>query len=92
MTPPTTIYIKKKTIKKQQHENGRCTSSMCEQSLCKFEYEGMQTVGATDYTNTTAIWECSGSVVECLIRDRRARGSSLTGVTALWSLSKTHLC
>ena len=35
--------------------------------------------------------ERSGSVVECLIRDRRAAGSSLTGVTALWSLSKTHL-
>ena len=33
----------------------------------------------------------SGSVVECLTRDRRAVGSSLTGVTALWSLSKTHL-
>ena len=36
------------------------------------------------------IWE-NGSVVECLTRDRRAAGSSLTGVTALWSLSKTHL-
>ena len=35
--------------------------------------------------------ERSGSVVECLTRDRRAEGSSLTGVTALWSLSKTHL-
>ena len=32
-----------------------------------------------------------GSVVECLIRDRGAAGSSPTGVTALWSLSKTHL-
>ena len=30
-------------------------------------------------------------VVECLTRDRRAAGSSLNGVTALWSLSKTHL-
>ena len=37
------------------------------------------------------IWERSGSVVECLTRDRRAAGSSLTGVTVLWSLSKTHL-
>ena len=37
------------------------------------------------------VWERSGSVVECLTRDRRAAGSSLTGVTALWSLSKTHL-
>ena len=35
--------------------------------------------------------ERSGSVVECLARDRRAAGSSLPGVTALWSLSKTHL-
>ena len=35
--------------------------------------------------------ERSGSVVECLTRDRGAAGSSLTVVTALWSLSKTHL-
>ena len=35
--------------------------------------------------------ERSGSMVECLTRDRRVAGSSLTGVTALWSLSKTHL-
>ena len=35
--------------------------------------------------------ERSGSVVECLTLDRRAMGSSLTGVTPLWSLSKTHL-
>ena len=34
------------------------------------------------------MWERSGSVVECLTRDRGAAGSSLTGVTALWSLSK----
>ena len=36
-------------------------------------------------------WERSDAVVECFTRDRRAAGSSLTGVTALWSLSKTHL-
>ena len=30
-----------------------------------------------------SIWERSGSVVECLTRDRGAAGSSLTGVTAL---------
>ena len=35
--------------------------------------------------------ECSGSVSECLTRDREAAGSSLTGVTAFKSLSKTHL-
>ena len=35
--------------------------------------------------------EPSGSVVECLTRNRRAAGSSLTDVTALLSLSKTHL-
>ena len=39
----------------------------------------------------TSFRERSGSVVECLTRDRRAAGSSLTSVTALWSLSKTHL-
>ena len=32
-----------------------------------------------------------GSVVECLTRDHGVAVSSLTGVTALWSLSKTHL-
>ena len=42
-------------------------------------------------TTPTIFRERSGSVVECLTRDRRAAGSSLTGVTALWSLSKTHL-
>ena len=35
--------------------------------------------------------ERSGSVVEYLTRDREAAGSSLTGLTALWSLTKTHL-
>ena len=35
--------------------------------------------------------ERSGSVVECLTHDQRVAGSSLTGVTALWSLSKIHL-
>ena len=35
--------------------------------------------------------ERSGSVVECLTRDRGAAGLSFTGVTVLWSLSKTHL-
>ena len=37
------------------------------------------------------IREPSGSVVEFLTRDRGAPGSSLTGVTMLGSLSKTHL-
>ena len=31
------------------------------------------------------------SVVECLTQDQGAAGSSLTGVSALWSLGKTHL-
>ena len=41
--------------------------------------------------STLSSRERGGSVVECLTRDRRAAGSSLTGVTALWSLSETHL-
>ena len=36
------------------------------------------------------IGERSGSVVECLTRDRGAAGSSLTGITALWSLSNIY--
>ena len=37
------------------------------------------------------LWERSGSVVDCLTRDQGATGSSITGVTALWSLSKTQI-
>ena len=36
-------------------------------------------------------WEHSGSMVECLTREGGAADGILTGVTALWSLSKTHL-
>ena len=42
-------------------------------------------------SNGISLLELCGSVVECLTRDRRAVGLSLTGVTAMWSLSKTHL-
>ena len=41
--------------------------------------------------STKFSWERNGSVVECLTRDQEAEGSSLNGVTALWSLSKTYL-
>ena len=40
------------------------------------------------HLNKQVLWEGSGSVVECLTRDREATGSS---VTALLFLSKTHL-
>ena len=48
------------------------------------------------FTNGSAsiihnIRERIGSVLECLTRDHEAAGSSLNDVTALWSLSKTHL-
>ena len=39
----------------------------------------------------TFILALGSTVVECLTRDWRATGLSLTGVTVLWSLSKTHL-
>ena len=38
-----------------------------------------------------SIRERSSAVEECSTGDRGAAGSSLTGITALWSLSKTHL-
>ena len=41
--------------------------------------------------STTILGGASGSVVECLTRDQEAAGLSLTGVTALWSLSMTNL-
>ena len=41
--------------------------------------------------NKFFLWESSDSVVECLTRDRGTGDSSLTSVTTLWSLSKTHL-
>ena len=46
---------------------------------------------AIQMTNMSTCRECSGSLVECLTRDCEAAGSSLYSVTALWSLSKTHL-
>ena len=48
-------------------------------------------VKLTDQKYTFSDRERSGSVVECLSRDRGAVGWSLTGITVLWSLSKTHL-
>ena len=51
----------------------------------------MLVIKGGSHTKASKKWERSGSVVECLTRDRRAAGSSLTGVTVLWSLSKTHL-
>ena len=48
------------------------------------------TLFASILNSSVTLGERSGSVVECLTRDRRVAGSSLT-VTALWSLSKTHL-
>ena len=57
-----------------------------------FSYFSTKTyVVGTQKNRLNKTGERSGSVVECLTRDRRAAGSSLTGVTALWSLSKTHL-
>ena len=41
--------------------------------------------------NLTIFYQTGSAVVECLTQDREAMGSSLTGLTALWSLSKTHL-
>ena len=45
----------------------------------------------TSVHNAISSWERSGSVEECFTRDQEAAGSSLTGGTVLWSLSKTHL-
>ena len=61
-------------------------------SLLK-QSNGLQVLDKRVRATSTYIpkWERSGLVVECLTREREAAGPSLTGVTALWSLSKTHL-
>ena len=56
-----------------------------------FHRDGISNLFQHCQSSTSKSRERSGSVVECLTRDRRVAGSSLTGVTALWSLSKTHL-
>ena len=45
-----------------------------------------------DHQSSVTYIQRSGSVVECLTPDRGATGSSLTGVPALWSVSKTRHC
>ena len=60
--------------------------------VCLFDLILYVPVNIFSYVGTRLLArERSGSVVECLTRDRGAAGSSFTGVTALWSLSKTHL-
>ena len=74
------------------------TGARFQGSLCKTREEAAESAAGVALLQMVSIVvvspgyrERSGSVVECLTRDRRAAGSSLTGVTALWSLSKTHL-
>ena len=43
--------------------------------------------GGRPYPASGLFRERSGSVVECLTEDRGAMGSSLAGVTVLWSLT-----
>ena len=43
------------------------------------------------YLHDSYIRELGSAVAQCLTREWEAAGSSLTGVTALWSLSKTDL-
>ena len=49
------------------------------------------TITCAPSEDSDQLGERSGSMVECLTPDREAAGSRLTGVIALWSLSKTHL-
>ena len=62
--------------------------------FCLFLSGRLRQVLLYDYIARKIIqkWEHSGSVVECLKRDRGAAGSSLNSVTAIWSLSKTYFC
>ena len=66
-------------------------SFQCSKTCVKGPLKKRQNKFLTKKYIQCTLWERSGSVVECLTRDRRAGGSSLTDVTVLWSLSKTHL-
>ena len=58
-------------------QNGKVHNHYCDVMFVKFFY------GFILALFIKCNREGSGSVVECLTRDRRAAGSSLTGVTAL---------
>ena len=74
----------------KDNENG--DTKACEMtSKCYCINKRRQRMDSAIHCPTTLTAELSVSVVECLTRDRRAAGSRLTGVTALWSLSKTYL-
>ena len=85
--------------KKTDMDGLRSSISSSSQTFLSTDYVDIDSMWAAFKTTVTSAVdqhvptkrERSGSVVECLTRDRRAAGSSLTGVTALWSLSKTHL-
>ena len=71
-----------------------CYVALCYSMMCHVTFHIILwtvCVNGRFHVSTLFVRERSGSVVECLTRDRRAAGSSLTGVTALWFLSKTHL-
>ena len=59
--------------------------------IFKWGQQDLNSMQAGPQIRVCTIGERSGSVVECLTQDRGAGGSSRTGVTVLWSLSKTHL-
>ena len=63
----------------------------CSKSSYTFLSVLKQNVNYQSWVTNWLFRECSGSVVEGLTGDREATGSSLTGVTVVWSLSKTHL-
>ena len=63
----------------------------CQLALAEFPLKPLNLFVSNLQSYSYFFEEGSGSVVECLTKDQRAVGSSLSSVTALWSLSKTHL-
>ena len=74
-----------------QSRESHCSSYAKIRDVDEDDIEACTSMHASSRVTYLSTRERSGSVVECLTRDRRAAGSSLTGVTALWSLSKAHL-
>ena len=84
-TPKMLIFFKQISTKKQASNKGPPTNIKKNRSCAMQKH--LEFVISSEFL----VVHLQQIVVECLTRDRGAGGLSLTGFTALWSLSKTHL-
>ena len=83
------IILIKVYTKKQVQKNYRLSQAVNVLN-CKYSLESCR-VQIPEIESKISFWERSGSVVECLTRDQGVAGSTLTGVTVLWSFKARHI-